>query len=340
MLGTLIPDIFDQIIVHFELEDFYPIRLTSRRLERLSVRAFGAAAFSNLTVDFSADNLRLIRNVANHDEFRLVVHSLRVGEWEGKITKTKYSYQNSYGFNGHWPRLEDGRVDRECELVRQFVDSLSRLSNCTSVTFIGGRPLMGKPPYKGPEQNLSSVDALDLVLHALSVPGAPFLRYFQASIGRGLDWYPRGRITRAAVAAVENLLAGHLEEITLELDGSDGECAANLLRLATASRHLRKLRLWLCGGGGLATESRLTQHLDSVPRFTPALDTLRIRSPDDERGQSTSALVQIGRHANQAGPLSEALRRILDNRPRAPPSRPFPESPAVHDAYMQRRPRR
>lgn len=135
------------------------------------------------------------------------------------------------------------------------------------------------PSYKGPETNLSSADVMDLVLHAISAPGAPSLRYFRTRLARRLDWDVPGYITRAAVSRVEKHFA-HLEELTLELDAGDAESTANLLHLIAAASRVRTLRIRLHQSyiykTGPPIDSLLTDYLDSIPHYKPQLHTLLI----------------------------------------------------------------
>lgn len=134
MLEALPPDLLDKVLLGLELPDLYQLRLTSRHLERETSPTFGAEVFSTLRLDLSAQNLRWVRNIADHDRFRLAVRSLWLGDWDGKVTGAGHTWEASYGTSGHWPRLEDGRVDYNCEMVRQFVDCVARFENYTSVT--------------------------------------------------------------------------------------------------------------------------------------------------------------------------------------------------------------
>lgn len=278
MLETLLPELFTLVLPSLELPDLSSLRLTSRQLERRSISAFSTAAFSEVRVDFSASNVRWVRNVANHDEFRLAVRSLRVGKWEGKVTGTSHDPHMSYGLDGHWPRLEDGRVCREA--VQPFVDCLLRFSNCASVTVTDDSAVLPyHSDYRGPDRHLSSADAVDLVFHALSTPGAPSIRCFQVRIRRDLDWYPSPYITLPTIAPIDESVMGDLEELSLMLWMEHKVSMEGFLKLLAGAPRLTTLRLMLdyeCLTQDGHPWPLISQYLDSLPHLTPLLATLTL----------------------------------------------------------------
>lgn len=275
MLGTLPPELLAQIVSLLEVPDLSSLRLTSRQLERPSTESLSATVFSTIRVSFGVDNLRWVSNVAGHEDFRLAVRCVRIGKWE---TGARDSYEMGYGVGGYWPRQEDGRVDRQSELVQQFVDCLSRFPNCASIIVTDERILYTySQHYRGPDRHLSSADAVDLALYALSASRLSSLRSFQTRIVQCLDWYPEGSITLPDAASVDKGIADNLEELTLELRAEDPKPIASLLHLVAAAPRLAKLRLFLTsnttaddGYGG----SLISQHIDTASHSTPRLDTL------------------------------------------------------------------
>lgn len=280
MLGTLPPELFSQIASLLALPDLASLRLTSRRTERQSTKSFGSAAFSTLPLSFGVDNLQWVGNIASHDAFRLAVRCVRIGKWDtGKReTGIKSSYEMGYGIGGSWPRREDGRLDRQSELVQKFINCLSLFTNCVSIIVTDERILdPHSPQYRGPDRHLSSADAVDLVFYALSTARLPSLRCLYTCIRHGLDWYPPGSITRSAVASVDKSVTDNLEELTLELRAEDPGSTASLLQLVTAAPRLTKLRLFLDLNATTTDEhtgSVVSHQVDNLLHSPPRLHTL------------------------------------------------------------------
>lgn len=278
MLEALVPELFSQVLLFLLLPDLCSLRLTSRHLKQVTARDFATAAFSTIRIDFSTANLQWAQNIASYDDFRSAVRTLRVGKWAGKVTGARSSQDISYGHGGQWPRLDSRRVDCASDYVQKFVHCVSRFPNCTGVVVTDERTALPHyPDYRGRDRHLSSADAVDLVLHALSAREAPALRKIRTRISHGIDWYPPGLISKTAVAEVRSNVVEHLEDLTLELRVEDEESTASLLQLLTRSPGLTTLRLMLdCGEpvtDGL-TASPLSHCLDSLPHFSPRLDIL------------------------------------------------------------------
>ena len=277
MLSDVPPEIHDAIFRVLEVADFHSLRLASRQLEQRSRAAFGAAAFSTLRVDFSRDNLEWLADVSSREDFRLAVREWQIGNWSGRGNGWKYSREIVLGDDGHWPRIEGGHLDLNSSLVQQFTQMLSRFPNCTSATVTDQRARLSYHPRNinsGPEESLTSADAVELMLHASSVPGAPRIQSFRIRVSRDLDWNPPGAISKATIASAQNSWTTHLPELVLEFPAeSDRDNEDNLLHLLTSSSNLKTLRLkWHAEFG--SEGYTLTRHLDKFPDFAPPLENL------------------------------------------------------------------
>lgn len=318
MIESLPQELLAEVLDALELADLSSIRLTSRQLERKSAKAFGAAAFSEVRVDFSRANLEWIGNIASRDDFRLAVRRVRLGRWDGKTTGATGSHTSTHGHGGRWSRLEDGTLDYGAsEPARRFADSLLRFPNCTTVTVTDDKltPL-NEPRHNSHEEQLSSADAMGLVLHALSSTDAPSLRCLHICLHGRTDWYPPSATISTAVSSAEKALR-QLEELTLELDKEGEETVANLLQLVTICPDLRTLRILLPRH---LEAPLLPQHLHSLPHFTPPrLETVLLCSTvidqeDLERLLSSSpdtlARLDLGQIRLTSGRWTDVLEHL------------------------------
>lgn len=316
MIENLPLELFIMVIRFIRLKDLYSLRLTSQRLERKSIRVFSAAAFSEVRVDFTPANLRWLSNVASHGDFRLAVHSLRVGAWEGRITRRKPLYY-AYGVGGLWPRSRNDRINyRACDLAQQFVRSLLKFPNCGSITVTDR---LATSTYALLHGHLSSADAVALALQALSVStrGAPLLRNLHIAIRSGIDWQLPGWVTGAAVASARRRMT-QLEELNLELGMDDTESITSLLQLIEASPRLRTLRLSL----NPELRLQLPQCLVSILHFPlPSLSTILLSGMTMDEStvtwilsNSTETLKRLDfdRVALNSGSWSSVIERLVD----------------------------
>lgn len=280
MMEGLIPELFDSILGLLELADLYQLRLASRRLEQRSRGAFGAAAFSSLTTDFSRNSLARLSSIAA-TELRSSVRSLRVSFVGGEDARQKRGYDGPYGHDGYWPRLESGAVDQDSELAGAFVAAVSSFPNCAGVTVTDDHVRQANDfRAKGPEGSLSSADAVELALRAYASPKSPPLRSLHVRMLRDIDWWPPGAITGAAVASARPTLAAHLLDLVLQFNTKTDEHLTYMLDLLTASSHVRNLRVMFCGLGSreeeIAKGYRLGQRLEDPPGFAPPLEHLTL----------------------------------------------------------------
>lgn len=275
-LESLVTELFDEVLSLLRVPDLCRLRLSSRALEQRSRRTFRVAAFSNVRVDFSKENLQWLSEIASSD-LRLVVRSLEVRDGCGSGVRAK-----PYGDGMEWPRLESGVVNPESRHVREFVDALSRFPNCTTANVTD---LMVKGNPDDDRKELSSADAVELILHAYSTAGVPPIECFRMRITVDCDWPDTVVISEATVAAAQAVFASHLQELVLEFhpteDRYDGY-AMRILDLLTAAPKLKTLRLML-NYGEFAVDIGLEPrpyHLgwifDVSPDFAPPLEHLTV----------------------------------------------------------------
>lgn len=276
MLEELIPELFDEILGLLDLRGLISLRLASPQLQRRSRAAFGAVAFSTISVDFSRANLQWLSRIGS-SEFRLAVRKLRVGNWGDK---SKYNRGIPYGDDGYWLRLESGIVDADSHLARQFVAAVSLFPNCTTAVVTDSRARHCRPGEDWtPEENLSSADAVELVLRAYSVPGAPPIQRLHIRIQSGRDWVLPALISESRIASAQRACATHLQELVIEFKAREDEYLARMLGLITASPNLRTLTLmWHCYGFRDSNQAgyRLGQHLEGFSGFIPPLEHLEL----------------------------------------------------------------
>ena len=274
MLEGLIQELFDGVLDLLDVSDLCSLRLSGRNLEQRSRATFRAAAFSNVVVDFSKGNMQWLGDISS-SEIRLAVRSLEVrdGALKGNGGKT-------YGDGYSWPRLEDGTVNLNSDLVRQFVDVLSLFPKCTSATVTDTMAENGHYPCA---EKLTSADVLGLVLHAYSTPGAPPLQLFRMHIDYSDDWEAPVGISINVIASAQRVFTTHLQELILEFDTTeyiDDPYTARIMALLTAASKVRTLRLmWRLGEQIFTCDPTICQlgwHLDAFPDFAPPLENLTL----------------------------------------------------------------
>lgn len=178
MLTQLIPELVRMILALLDVPDFYSLRLTSHHLEQVSRAAFGAAAFSKLRLDLRTANLSWLSDISSHDDFRHAVREWHIGHWQGRASASKLSLGMSLAADGHWPRLLSKNLDLGSEPVTKVVRLLRRFPNCMGVTITDERESWKYLflTWDGATYDLRGFyprDAVELILHAFSAPGAP-----------------------------------------------------------------------------------------------------------------------------------------------------------------------
>jgi hypothetical protein len=195
----LVQELFDHIITLLDLRDLFSFRLTCRQFELRSRMIFGEKAFGTITVNFTDVNLQWLHDIARHEVFRRGVRTLYVGWWHHKksvlpamhLKRAPYTggkvydeYSYSLGLGGHWPRQGErgeqgqmGSLDPSGESVTKFRSDVARFVNCQ--TFIITEEHCHIYHWKGAEDYLSPLDAVELLLQVLAFPNAPPIRSFQ-----------------------------------------------------------------------------------------------------------------------------------------------------------------
>ncbi|MBE3048294.1 hypothetical protein IMZ48_38480, partial [Candidatus Bathyarchaeota archaeon] len=120
----------------------------------------------------------------------------------------------TFGQGGHWPHVAYRALDLTCPQAQRFVAALHSLPNCTSASVMTGGAyhyaLAKHTPRKHAADSLTPIDALELVLYAYSLPGAPALHSLRTQVHRSerrLPGMPEG-----------NVFAAKLEDLTVVND--------------------------------------------------------------------------------------------------------------------------
>lgn len=238
-------ELLDDVLSHLEVPDVCSLRLASPQLQRKSRPAF-VAAFTTVNVDFSLANHLWLTNLATSDDIRLAVRHLRIGAWNWAKTNhgRPHGTAVTFGRGRRWWRLRSDTLNLTGAGVGSTVAVLHSFSNCTSVTVTaGGEWSPPDPPRTGFEGALSPTDALELVLHAYSLPGAPPLHRLRTAVSRKT---PKKRPPRTPDG---NVFGAGLEELTIELDREKkGRYRSRASDFVAAGSGLKALRLmhWNC----------------------------------------------------------------------------------------------
>ena len=296
MLNYLIPELFREVLSYLSPSDLPILRLASRQVELQTRASFAAAFFSTLKIDFSEPNLQWLANIAFHASFRHAVRSMELAHWASNWGRHE---EFALGYGGNWSRLPRGPVDPSSKLAQKFISAVHNLPSCTrvSITDVG---IQRGPPQAGidafglnlkPAHHLSPLDALELFLHAYSLPAAAPLRDLCIRVTNKRYWPACTALSSSTMDAVLPNWTTNAENFLLEfLPGDEG--MPLLLRLLTAATGLKSLRLtWEvpeedCGflyglGYGIRRESssgsQLLRCLEDYLDSPPPLDTLALR---------------------------------------------------------------
>jgi hypothetical protein len=195
----LVQELFDHIITLLDLRELFAFRLTCRQFELRSRMIFGEKAFGTITVNFTDVNLQWVHEIARHEVFRRGVRTLYIGRWHHKksvvpamhlknmpFARRRPYDEDSYslGLGGHWPRQgergqrgEMGSLDPSCESVTKFRSDVARFVNCQTLIITEDHCHIYH--WKGAEDYLLPLDAVELLLQVLGLPNAPPIRSFQ-----------------------------------------------------------------------------------------------------------------------------------------------------------------
>lgn len=238
MLENLPAELFDEIILDFNMRDIYALRLASSRLQKKTRQVF-LVSFSRIKVNFSRGSNRRLAGIASCDDIRLAVRSL----WTyAPVEKDRAKDVPAYGHDVNWPRSWNGALKlSSCKQADEFTELLVKFPNCTAVVAWNRDEVSRGYAVPESKKGLSASEALELVLRAYSDPRTPPLR-------RLYTWAARSP-HRASYSTSQhaphgsNSFAADLEELVIQhrTEPEDEDYAGRLADFLPARPRLKGL---------------------------------------------------------------------------------------------------
>ena len=266
MLDTLITELVEHIIRFLDdKHDLFSVRLVCRQLHQKSLGTFATTWFHTVESDLSPLSLRRLENIARHEQLRVFVQKLRIGNC-GKAPQ-----ERPLGQGGHWARTNSGCLDSSSPIAVALRDWLvTRLIHCREFEVTDS---CGQFPEKdGTDTSLSPTDAAQLLL-AIWAGGCLPLRSFRIHLIRcGIMNPSQMSLETLNPGPFRESLASHLQDLELSWGLTQDVCFEAAFDLVSTAKHLKTLHLnWHISKAAQQFLSRLSE----AP-IVPALTNLKL----------------------------------------------------------------